>query len=316
MKLLITGASGFIGRAICARLSEVQGMELIATVRSAGREPLPVQIVKPGILVPDSDWRDALDSVDVVVHAAALAHVIDGAGNLADYRRVNVEGTLNLARQAAACGVRRFVFLSSVKVNGEGTLPGQKFRAEDPPAPVDPYGISKHEAEIGLRRLRNGCDMEVVAIRPALVYGAGVKGYLPVLMRWVRKGYPLPFAGIRNARSLVALENLVKLIGLCCEHPLAADNTFMAADEKDISTTELITRLGAALGKPAKLFPAPSHLLLALGSIAGKRREAEKMLGSLQVDSSRTRQLLGWKPEVGMDQALAEMARDFLERCR
>lgn len=313
---MVTGASGFIGRAICARFSEVQGVELVATVRSAECEPLPVQTVKPGIVAPDSDWRDALDSVDVVVHAAALAHAIDGTGSLADYRRVNVEGTLNLARQAAACGVRRFVFLSSVKVNGESTRPGKTFRAEDPPAPVDPYGISKHEAEIGLRGLRDDCNMEMVTIRPALVYGAGAKGYLPVLMHWVHKGYPLPFAGVRNARSLVALGNLVELIRLCCEHPLAADNTFMAADEKDISSPELITRLGVALGKPAKLFPAPRHLLLALGSIAGKRREAEKMLGSLQVDSSRTRQLLGWKPEVGMDQALAEMARDFLKRCR
>jgi nucleoside-diphosphate-sugar epimerase len=222
-----------------------------------------------------------------------------------------VDGTVNLARQAAVSGVRRFVFLSSVKVNGDNTQPGQAFRAEDTPAPADAYGRSKHEAEIELSRLTGG--MEIVTIRPSLVYGPGVKANFLTLMRWVHKGYPLPFARLRNPRSVIALDNLVDLVRLCCEHPAAANAVFMAADGEDVSIAELITRLGAALDRPARLFPVHPKLLLALATLAGKRARARKLLGNLQVDARPTHERLGWKPVVGMDQALAATARHFLE---
>jgi UDP-4-keto-D-QuiNAc 4-reductase len=313
MKVLVTGASGFIGRALCARLSGERGIELTGTVRSSDRTAPPAGRIRTKDIGPDTRWDDVLDSVEVVVHTAARVHVKHGAGDLSAYRRVNVDGTANLARQAAACGVRRFVFLSSVKVNGDDTPPGQAFRAEDRPAPVDAYGISKHEAEVELSRLTREHGMEVVTIRPPLVYGPGAKANFLTLMRWVHRGYPLPFARVRNARSLIALDNLVDLVRLCCEHPAAANSTFMAADGEDVSTAELMTRIGAALDRPARLVPVPPKLLLALATVAGRRAQAGKLLGNLQVDARATRERLGWQPVVGMDQALAETARHFLE---
>lgn len=316
MKLLVTGASGFIGSALCARFAEAGGVELLATVRSAGNSAPTGATVRIKELAPDTGWHDVLDSVEVVVHAAARVHVAGGPHSPAGYRPVNVDSTVNLARQAAACGVRRFVFLSSVKVNGECTQPGQAFRADDRPAPADPYGLSKHEAEVELRRVGEADDMEVVTIRPALVYGPGVKANFLTLMGWVHKGYPLPFAGIHNARSFVAVQNLVELVRICCVHPLAANETFMAADSEDVSTAELITRLGIALDRQARLFSVPPKLLLALATIAGKRAQAKKLLGNLQVDARRTRDRVGWKTDVGMDQALELTAQHFLEGLR
>lgn len=313
MKLLVTGASGFIGRALCARLSGERGIELTGTVRSLARTAPPAGRIVMKEIGPDTRWHDVLDSVEVVVHTAARVHVKNGAGDLSGYRRVNVDGTLNLARQAAASGVRRFVFLSSVKVNGDNTQPGEAFRAEDRPAPADAYGRSKHEAEVGLSRLSGEHGMEVVTIRPPLVYGPGVRANFLTLLRWVHRGYPLPFARVSNARSLIALDNLVDLVRLCCEHPAAANAAFMAADGEDVSTAELITRLGAALNRPARLFPVHPKLLRALATAAGRRAQAGKLLGNLQVDARATRQRLGWKPIVSMDQALSSTARHFLE---
>lgn len=313
MKLLVTGASGFIGRALCARLSGERGIELTGTVRSLARTAPPAGRIVMKEIGPDTRWHDVLDSVEVVVHTAARVHVKNGAGDLSGYRRVNVDGTLNLARQAAAGGVRRFVFLSSVKVNGDNTQPGEAFRAEDRPAPADAYGRSKHEAEVGLSRLSGEHGMEVVTIRPPLVYGPGVRANFLTLLRWVHRGYPLPFARVSNARSLIALDNLVDLVRLCCEHPAAANAAFMAADGEDVSTAELITRLGAALNRPARLFPVHPKLLRALATAAGRRAQAGKLLGNLQVDARATRERLGWKPIVSMDQALSSTARHFLE---
>lgn len=316
MKLLVTGASGFIGRALCARLSGERGIELTGTVRSFARTAPPAGRIRMKEIGPDTRWHDVLDSVEVVVHTAARVHVKNGAGDLSEYRRVNVDGTVNLARQAAVCGVRRFVFLSSVKVNGDNTQPGQAFRAEDRPAPADAYGRSKHEAEVELSRLGGEHGMEVVTIRPPLVYGPGVKANFLTLMRWVYKGHPLPFARVRNARSLIALDNLVDLVRLCCQHPAAANAAFMAADGEDVSTAELITRLGAALDRPARLFPVHPKLLRALATAAGRGAQAGKLLGNLQVDARATRERLDWQPVVSMDQALASTARHFLEERR
>ena len=316
MKLLVTGASGFIGRALCAQMSAAGDVELIATARSSDHAGAPDGSITTRELGPDTPWHDLLDSVDVVVHTAARVHVMHGPDSLAEYRRVNVDGTLNLARQAVNCGVQRFVFLSSVKVNGDNTQPGQAFCAEDQPAPVDAYGMSKYEAEIALLHLIKGHDMEVVTIRPPLVYGPGVKANFLALMRWVHKGYPLPFARVHNVRSMIALDNLVDLIRTCCVHPRAANETFMAADEQDISTAELITRLGIALNRPARLLPVPRNLLLVLATISGKRDQAKKLLGNLQIDIRKTCELLDWKPAISMDQALEATARHFLEGLR
>lgn len=315
MKVLVTGASGFIGRVLCARLAEA-GDELVATVRRAADATWPGVSVRTKELAADTRWEDVLDSVDVVVHTAARVHVQGGKGSEADYRRVNVDGALNLARQAASCGVQRFVFLSSVKVNGDNTQPGFAFRAEDRPAPIDAYAVSKHEAEIGLARLAAGQGMEIVTIRPPLVYGPGVRANFLTLMRWVHRGYPMPFARVDNRRSFIAVQNLVDLVRVCCVHPLAANETFMAADGDDVSTAELVTRLGVALKKPARLIPVPPKVLMALATAAGRRDQASRLLGNLQIDAGRTRERLGWQPPVSMEEALQATARHFLEGLR
>ena len=311
MKVLVTGASGFIGRALCARLSEGPGTGVVASTRSSYAGPAD-SVVKKAI-GPDTQWHEVLESIDVVVHCAAIAHRLHGPDDVAEYRRVNVAGTLNLARQAADRGVRRFVFLSSVKVLGEGTRPGQALRADDAPAPVDAYARSKHEAEVGLARLAGEQGLEVVVLRPPLVYGPGVKANFLALMRWIHKGYPLPFGSVRNQRSLVAVGNLVDLVWTCCRHPAAANRTFMAADGEDLSTGELVRRLGGALGKPARLVPVPPRLLLAAATLAGKRGQASKLLGDFRVDTRETREILDWQPAVSVDQALERTARHFLD---
>jgi nucleoside-diphosphate-sugar epimerase len=316
MKVLVTGASGFIGRVLCARLSEADDVELVATVRRSADWRWPGISVRTKELAPDERWDDALASVDVVVHAAARAQAPNGHDGAAAYRRVNVDGALNLARQAASCGVKRFVFLSSAKVNGDNTQPGSAFRADDRPAPADAYAVSKHEAELGLASIAEGQGMEIVTIRPPLVYGPAVKANFLTLMRWVYKGYPRPRARVDNRRSFIAAQNLVDLVQVCCAHPLAANETFMAADGDDVSTAELIVRLGVALGRPARLVPVPPKVLMALATVAGKRDQASKLLGNLQIDARRTRERLGWEPPVSMEEALQATARHFLEGLR
>lgn len=316
MKLLVTGASGFVGRALCARFAEDGDVELVAAVRVADDSAPTACSVRARELLPETRWEDVLDSVDVVVHAAARVHVPGAPHSLAWYRRVNVEGTLNLARQAAECGVKRFVFLSSVKVNGDNSQPGRAFRAEDPPGPTDAYALSKHEGEIELARVAEEQGIEIVTIRPPLVYGPGVKANFLTLMRWVYNGYPMPFARVDNRRSLIAVQNLVDLIRVCCMHPRAANETFMAADGQGVSINELITRLGAAMNRPARLVPVPPKLLLALAAAVGKRHPVGKLLGNLEVDDGRTRARLDWQPPVSMDEALEATAQHFLQGMR
>jgi len=307
--VLITGANGFVGRAVCTAAA-ARGL----IVGGATRAPCQFLDETENIVVKNSDattlWQAALKGREAVVHAAARVHVMaETAGNpLDEFRRVNVQGTLNLAGQAAVAGVRRFVFISSVKVNGESTLPGHCFNAEDTPAPLDAYGISKMEAEQGLRKIAAQTGMEVVIIRPPLVYGPGVKANFAAMMRWLRRGVPLPLGAIHNQRSLVALDNLVDLTMICLIHPAAANQTFLVSDGEDVSTTELLRRMGTAMQRPAHLIPVPARLLKGAAALWGKQDMAQRLCGSLQVDIQKTRQVLGWTPPLSLDQGLRKAA--------
>lgn len=309
-RVLITGANGFVGRALCVQ-AVVRGFLVGAVTRSPCDLPTDVESLVAGAVDERTDWQGALPGVDAVLHLAARVHVMQEAASdpLAEFRRVNVLGTLNLARQAAGAGVRRFVFVSSVKVNGEATLPGHPFKADDAPAPSDAYGISKMEAEQGLRELAAQTGMEVVIIRPPLVYGPGVKANFAAMMRWLRSGMPLPLGAIDNQRSLVAMDNLIDLILTCITHPAAANQTFLVSDGQDVSTTELLRRMGQAMGRPARLVPVPAGWLTLAAAMVGKRDMAQRLCGSLQVDIEKTRQLLGWRPPLTLEQGLKKAAQ-------
>jgi nucleoside-diphosphate-sugar epimerase len=313
--VLVTGASGFVGRALLARLVADPAFSVRAAVRPPRRDfPTEVEQVQVDSLGPGTCWQVALAGVDVVVHAAARVHVMRDTSSdpLREFRHTNVAGTLTLARQAAAAGVRRFIFLSSIKVNGESTAFGRPYLAYDAPAPLDPYGISKREAEDELRKLAAATAMEVVVVRPPLVYGPGVKGNFLTLMRWLYRGVPLPLGAVANRRSVVALDNLIDLIVTCIGHPAAANRTFTVSDGEDLSTTELLRRLAAALGKPARLLPIPHRLLKGGLMVAGRRELAQRLCGSLQVDISQTRAVLGWIPPISVDEGLRKTAEAFL----
>ena len=302
MKILVTGANGFVGAALCRHLA-ARGDEVVKAVRSGGDG------VVVGDIGPDTDWRPALEGVEVVIHLANRAHVMDetAADPLAVFRRVNRDGSLRLAEQAAACGVRRLVFVSSIKVNGEATK-GRPFTAANPPAPEDAYGVSKLEAEQGLFALSARTGLEVVVVRPPLIHGPGVKGNLRTLMKAVGNGLPLPLGLVDNRRSLIGLGNLVDLLGLCARSPQAAGRVWLARDGEDLSTPELIRRMGRALGRPARLLPVPPILLRLAGAITGRGAAVSRLLGSLEVDDGATRADLGWVPPNSVDDGLAAMA--------
>ena len=311
--VLVTGASGFVGRALVERLL-ADGVPTLAAVRRAAVLPAGARRAHAPNLGPDADWRAALEGVACVAHLAARVHVMrDGAADpLAEFRRVNVDGTLALARQAADAGVHRFVFVSSVKVNGEATAPGRPFTSDDAPAPLDAYGISKYEAEQALRTLAAETGMQLVIVRPVLVYGPGVKANFQSLMAWLARGWPLPLGAIHNRRSLIALDNLVDLVLTCLDHPAAAGHILLASDGEDLSTTALLRRLGTALGKPARLLPVPTSWLNGTARLLGRAAMAQRLCGSLQVDIGKAHDLLGWTPPVSVDEALQKTARHFL----
>lgn len=313
-RVLVTGASGFLGNALCNALVAVR--PVVGAVRNPDESSLVEGVpVVAGIMSFDFDWLDALVGISVVVHCAARVHVMDeeAIDPLAEFRRVNVEGTMCLARQSALAGVRRFIFVSSIKVNGEQTQLGSPFVAEQTPKPEDSYGISKVEAEEGLRSLARETGMEVVIIRPPLVYGPGVKANFLAMMRWLRRGVPLPLGWVtKNGRSLVFLDNLVNLIVTCIDHPAAANQTFLVSDDEDLSTAALLRRMAAALERPARLIPLPVGLITLGARLIGRPGIAQRLCGSLQVDIGKTRELLGWTPPVSVDEGLRRTAAHWL----
>ena len=314
MDRAVTGATGFLGAALLRRLALLQAdlsgatsYSLLGITRHAPAKAIAgVRYVPVGDFAETVDWPVALSGVDVVVHTAARVHVMADTAvePLAEFRRVNVQASLRLAREAAAVGVRRFVFISSVKVNGEATWAGQPFTEEDAVAPRDGYGISKMEAEQGLRRLSADTGMEVVIIRPPLVYGPGVKANFASLMRAVQRGWPLPLGAVHNQRSLVALDNLVDFIITCISHPRAANQTFLVSDGQDLSTTELVRGMAQAAGVPLRLLPVQMWALQAGASLLGKGDAVQRLCGNLQVDISKARSLLGWVPPVSVQEGL------------
>lgn len=312
--ILVTGAKGFVGGRLCSSLIKDY------LVRGAVRRPNECSSIKGfhfvrGHLSADFDWSIALAGISVVVHCAGRVHVMNEECShpLAEFRKVNVDGTLCLANQAAAAGVKRFVFLSSIKVNGEQTQAGHPFNADQEHNPKDPYGISKMEAEDGLRALARETGMEVVIIRPPLVYGPGVKANFLAMMHWLMRDVPLPFGGVSgNKRSLVALDNLVDLIATCVDHPAAANQTFLVSDGESLSTSELLQRMGRALGHPARLIPIPVSLLQLGATLFGKRDLAQRLFGSLEIDISKTKELLGWVPPISVEEGLRRTAAHWL----
>jgi len=311
-RILITGATGFIGRALVPALL-ARGHQVISAVRpghettQAGTEARLV-----GDIGPDTDWRAALDGVEAVVHLAARVHVMRETGRdpEAIYRQTNAEGTRRLAVEAAGAGVKRLVFLSTVKVNGEQT-PAGPFTEADRPRPAGPYALSKWAAEEALFEVAAKTSIETVILRPPLVYGEGVGGNFLSLLKLCRSAPPLPFSALGNARSLIYLGNLVDAIARALEHPAAAGKTFLVRDGEDLSTPELIRRTAAALGRPTRFFPLPLYFVRFLAGIAGKSAAIERLLGSLRVDDGKIRRELDWTPPFTVLQGLGRTAAWF-----
>ena len=310
---LITGAGGFVGRLLSARLL-AEGWNVRGTVLSSQSYSSLVSNVEPVEIEPlgeHTPWSHALVGIDTVIHLAARVHIMGdpSVDPLMEYRKVNTEGTGQLAREAAKAGVKRLVFISSIKVNGEeADVP---YTEDSPEHPTDPYGVSKWEAEQLLRQIGAQTGLEVVVVRPPLVYGPGVKANFLNLMKMLQINVPLPLALVDNKRSFIYVGNLVDALTICAKHPAAAGKTYLVSDGEDVSTPELIRRVAHALGKPPRLFPLSPYLIRLAGTITGKGATVNRLLGSLVVDSSRIRNELGWRPPFTMERGLRETADWF-----
>ena len=305
MHVLLTGSTGFVGKALMSTL-RTKRHEISAPMRAQSESSASLNSFLVGDINAATNWSTVLQGADAVVHLAARVHVMrDTADNpLKEFRSVNTEGTLNLARQAAAAGIRRFIFLSTIGVNGNSTSHGKIFTETSASLPHDPYSVSKHEAEVGLRAISKSTGMKIVIIRPTLVHGNKAPGNFGKLTRLVAKGLPLPLASIDNRRSLVGIDNLVDFIITCLEHPAAANETFLVSDGEDLSTPDLIRRMARAMDRSARLLAVPKSVLMAAAAMLGKRDMAQRLCGSLQVDISKARALLGWNPPVSVDEGL------------
>ena len=313
-KILVTGATGFLGSLLVVRMKE-NGLSCISAVRDS-------TAIHPQICVgeigPKTDWTSALVGVDVVIHLAARAHVMvdEEVDPLAIYRRVNVGGTENLAKQSATAGVKRFIFISSVKVNGESTTGFEAFSESHLAAPEDPYGLSKLEAEDGLRQVAKETGMEVVIIRPPLIYGVGVKANFLSLLKLASTPFPLPFGSIDNRRSMIYAGNLVDFIIKCVDYPAAANQTFLISDGDDVSLRSLITLMRSEFGRPPRLFSIPIALFKLVGLCMGRKHMVDRLVGDLQIDSSKARNLLKWEPPYSVERGIAATVQDFKDRSK
>ena len=314
-RIAITGANGFIGKPL-ADFLERNGYCVTRIIRreesfSVNSPKNPVVICD---LTKDTNWNSTLEGMDTLIHLAARVHVMRDTLDdpLTEFRQVNTNTTLNLAHQAAKAGISRFIYLSSIKVNGEETNLGHPFSENDQPAPQDAYAISKLEAEQGLYEIAKTHELDVVIIRPPLVYGPGVKGNFLRMMQWVILGAPLPFHSIQNKRSLLGLDNLLDFIGTCIEHSAAANEVFLVSDGVDLSTPGLLHCVGDALGKPVRLFSVPQKLLEISLQIMQKRNLSQRLLGSLQINLNKANKMLGWIPPYHIEEGLKKTAQEFL----
>jgi len=307
--ILLTGASGFVGGAISKALINRPVRLVLRNIREMKHYP---DMVYKAELSPSQDWAKGLDNINVVIHCAARAHIMKEylSDPLSEFRLVNVDGTLNLAMQAAKAGVKRFIFVSTIKVNGERTTANDPFTADQLPSPSDPYAISKYEAESGLRLIAAKTGMEVVIIRPPLIYGPGVKANFLSMMKWLHTGIPLPLGGIvGNKRSLVYIENLVDLIRVCIDHPCAKNQIFLVSDGQDLSTTVLLQKMSQAMGCNSRLVALPPSFVKLVGGWVGKKIITDRLCDSLIVDIEKTKNLLGWEPIYSVEQGLSKTAK-------
>jgi nucleoside-diphosphate-sugar epimerase len=303
--ILVTGANGFIGSSIVLKLATTEGNSVRAAVRRRSRHfPKAVEVVDQLEMSDTTDWRRALQDINVVVHCAARVHVIaDKSNDMLEFRRVNTAGTLHLARQSASLGVKRFIFLSTLGVNGAETS-CRPFKADDTPKPHSAYAQSKMEAELGLTELSRTTKMSIVIVRPPLVYGPNAPGNFGSLLRIVNRRIPLPLGAVRNSRSFVFVDNLVDMVIRCISHRNAVNQVFLVSDDEDLSTSALLRKVGSALAKPALLVPVPMYIVNIAARCVGKSKVARQLLGSLQVDIEKTKLLLDWSPPFTVDEAL------------
>lgn len=306
MKVLVTGANGFVGKRLCEVLASQQ-FDVVPTTRVA----IP-GCVATGDLNGHTKWRNLLQGCHSVVHLAARVHVMADKETdpLKAYREVNVAGTVNLAKQAVDAGVKRFVFVSSIKVNGE-LSEAKPFTADATPMPLDPYGQSKMEAETELRTIAEASGLEVVIVRPPLVYGPGVKANFHNLLKLVDRGIPLPLGAANGYRSMVALDNLVDLLMHCLKHPNAPGQTFLVSDGRDLTVSEMVGLIAGAMKTKTRLLSVPPWIIYGLASLVGKRAVADRLFGALQVDITKTRQRLGWSPPVTPEEAIRNTVEAF-----
>lgn len=312
-RVLVTGSSGFVGHAVVDHLLESGRFDVVATARSDVAD-LSCRFIQSD-LCKSQDFGEILSGVDFVIHCAAFAQPVQSADDhlLGQYIRLNVDVPTELARQAATSGVKRFIFLSSVKVNGDSTQLGRFLSESVVPAPQDCYGRSKRDAEKELQKVAEASSLDVVVIRPPLIYGPGVKGNLLSLLKLAKSGLPLPLGAVKNLRSMIYLGNLVDLILKCIDSPAAANQVFLASDAHDISTSELLRLIRNEMGLPHRLVPVPPAILYMLGQLSGKRAVVDRLCGSLQVDCSKARQLLGWQPPYSVEHGVSEMVKDFMK---
>jgi UDP-glucose 4-epimerase len=314
MRVLLTGSTGFLGNAL-ADILVTHDYDLLKVGRDSDKKNNN-NYLYVGSIDSKSTLNLSYHKCDAAVHCAARVHIMEdnSSSPLEDFREVNTYGTLNLAQQAADAGVKRFIFISSIKVNGESTESGLPFKPDDVFIPTDPYGLSKYEAEIGLRKIAEKTGMEVVIIRPPLVYGPGVKANFASLMKWVNKGIPLPLGGItENKRSLVSIDNLVDLIITCIDHPSAVNQTFLVSDDDDVSTTQLLVNMAIGLNVSNRLIPIPSSWFTLAAKVIGKPAISQRLCGSLQVDISKTKELLNWQPPYSSAESMKKTAMLFLK---